>query len=114
MAKNKTPKEPQRKRVEVEIDCDTNRLYGDLKEAAAYLLEIAEQYPQASLDEHWTGYEDMEMRFVYHREENDEEFAARLEEERQEADRLERQRAEGAKKAERRQQWEKLNREFGR
>lgn len=73
----------ERKRVEVRLDVDTDRLYGDIDGAIRYLTEIRDQYQGVgiSLDEHWTGYEDMEMTFVYFREENDEEFNRRLEEE---------------------------------
>jgi hypothetical protein len=70
----------ERKLVEVEVDCETNRLYGSLDGAIAYLQEIKEQYKDTNivLDENWTGYEDMQMRFVYTRLENDEEYEARI------------------------------------
>ena len=64
--------------VEVEVDCDTNRLYGNIQDAIKYLQEVAKNYPGIVLDEHWTGYEDMEMRFVYYREENDDEYNLRM------------------------------------
>ncbi len=75
--------EQERKQVEVRLDVDTNRLYGDLEGAILYLREISQQYQEfnISLSEHWTGYEDMDMSFVYSREETDEEMASRLEHE---------------------------------
>lgn len=76
----------ERKRVEVRVDADTDRLYGDIDKAILYLAEVRDQYQGKtldgiSLDEHWTGYEDMEMTFVYYREETDEELSRRLEQE---------------------------------
>jgi hypothetical protein len=64
--------EEKRKLVEV--------LYGSLHDAITYLQEIKEQYKDTNiyLDEHWTGYEDMCMRFVYTRLENDEEYDRRI------------------------------------
>lgn len=68
--------------IEVEIYCDTSKLYHqDLGVTIQYLVDIKTQYPNASLDEHWTGYEDMYMRFVYTRPETDDEFYHRLERE---------------------------------
>jgi len=66
-------------KIEVEIDCDTEKLYhSDLGVAIQYLVDIKAQYPKASLDEKWTGYEDMYMRFVYTRPETTDEFYRRL------------------------------------
>lgn len=73
---------PQLTSVEAEIDCDTDKLYHhDLGVAIQYLVEIKTQYPNASLDEKWTGYEDMYMRFVYDRPETDDEYYDRLQSE---------------------------------
>lgn len=83
-----TKRKSERRTVEVAIDCDTSRLYGPLADAIAYLQEVLAAHPEAaglSLDEHWTGYEDMEMRFVYARPETDEEYERRLQLEREEA-----------------------------
>ncbi len=79
MAKEKSEK----RTIDQEVDCDTGRLYGDIDGAIAYLIEMRDRHrgTDISLDEHWTGYEDMEMRFVYSRLETDEEFAQRLEDE---------------------------------
>lgn len=73
----------KRKIVEAEVDCDTNRLYGKIDDAIAYLIEVRDKHRgiDIGLDEHWTGYEDMTMRFVYHREENDQEYASRMQSE---------------------------------
>jgi hypothetical protein len=70
---------PQRATVEREAECDTDRLYGPLDNAIAYLREVYEQHPQATLDEHWTGYEDMEMRFAWNELQSDEEYIRTLE-----------------------------------
>ena len=69
------------KRLDIErvVDCDTNRLYGSLDKAIEYLQEVKEKHPTAELDEHWYGYEDMLMRFVYFSPETDEEYSHRLE-----------------------------------
>lgn len=73
-------KEEQKQWVTVRVDANTERLYGSLDDAILYLSEVREQYRgfAISLDEHWTGYEDMEMTLVYQREETDQEFAHRL------------------------------------
>jgi hypothetical protein len=83
-------KEDQKKLVEAEIPLDTEKLYASLPEAIAYLQQIAAQHsdkPDLHIDEHWTGYEDMELRFAYNRLETDEEFKSRLEIEAAEAKR---------------------------
>jgi hypothetical protein len=67
--------------VNVQLDTDKDRLYGNLDEAIKYLQEVKEQYENARLHEHWTGYEDMEMVFEYTRYETDAEYANRLERE---------------------------------
>lgn len=64
--------------VEREVDCDTGKLYGPLPGAIAYLQEIAAKYPKAELDEKWTGYEDMYMRFAWSEPQTDEEYARSL------------------------------------
>lgn len=76
----KKKKEEQKILVEERVDVDTKRLYGSLDDAILYMTEIRDQYRgvDITLDEHWTGYEDMEMTFVYQREETDTEFACRL------------------------------------
>lgn len=65
--------------VEREFPCDTDKLYGPLPEAIAYLQEIAAKYPKASLDEKWTGYEDMYIRFAWSEPQTDEEYIRSLE-----------------------------------
>jgi hypothetical protein len=68
--------------IEVETSCDTRRLYGSFDEAIAYLNELKQICPTGNLSEIWTGYEDMEMSYVFSREETDTEFETRLENER--------------------------------
>ena len=70
-----------RKIVVRELSCDTGKLYASLPEAIAYLQQIAAQHsdkPDLSLDEHWTGYEDMDMRFTYTGPESDEDYNRRI------------------------------------
>lgn len=102
-------------RVEVHVDCDTDRLYGSIGQAIKYLKEVQEQYKgyDISLFEHWTGYEDMEMKFVYFRDETNEEMNRRIEERKrqQELEKEWAQKEEDRKK--RLEQYEKLKREFG-
>ncbi len=64
--------------VEREVDCDTNRLYGPLDGAIAYLQAVKAEHPKAQLDEHWTGYEDMYMRFAWSEPQTDEEYIGSL------------------------------------
>jgi pyridoxine/pyridoxamine 5'-phosphate oxidase len=78
----KKDKEEERLRIEVRVDCDTERLYSEnIDDAIQYLQEMKAKYAgyKISLDEHWTGYEDMQMTFVFWRDENDEEYNRRME-----------------------------------
>lgn len=71
----------EKKKVERQLDVDTNRLYGTLSEAIAYLQEVQsanKDKPDLSLTENWTGYEYMDMIFTYSTLETDEEFEFRL------------------------------------
>ena len=68
-----------RARIEREIPCDTDVLYGPLDKAITYLESIKRDYPSARLDENWTGYEEMYMRFVWTSEQTDEEYKRSLE-----------------------------------
>jgi hypothetical protein len=99
----KKKKEEQRQIIEVREDCDTGRLYGSIDDAISYLAEMRDKFRDCDrfgLEEHWTGYEDMEMVFSYYREESDEEFARRLdEEERQRVRAAEERRREDQRKA---------------
>lgn len=96
------------------FDCNTDRMYSpNLKVAIAYLQEIDATYPGVSLEEHWYGYESMELRFVRYRPENNAEYDARMQ--REESNR---KAAEFAKDKEhqkelRRKEYLKLKREFG-
>ena len=65
--------------VEREVDCDTDRLYGPVPQAIAYLQETHARHPEATLGEKWTGYEDMHMRFSWMEPQTDEEYVAHLE-----------------------------------
>jgi hypothetical protein len=68
--------------IEQEINCDYAKLFNnDLNVAISYLSEMHSKYSHLgtiSLDECWTGYEEMHMRFVLTRLENDEEYNHRL------------------------------------
>lgn len=81
--KNSSGNSAERQMVERDFDCDTDRLYGSLDDAIAYLAEIKQKYPDAKLDEHWVGYEDMTMRFVWYEEETDAEYTHRIESEKE-------------------------------
>lgn len=59
------------------ITADTNRLYGTLDDAIAYLQEVKATHPNASLSEYWYGYEDMAMVFEWEDIETDQEFDRR-------------------------------------
>jgi len=67
-----------RKMVNRSIPCDTERLYGDLRQAIAYLQEVHEKHPSAKLNETWLSYEDMTMEFSWVEEESDEEYITRV------------------------------------
>ena len=95
------------------VTCDTDRLYGPLDLAAKYLLEVKSKHPKAELEEHWSGYETMEMRFSWYRDETDEEMQDRIEREafaKKLADERDKKEAE---KDKRRKQYLALKREFG-
>lgn len=72
-------KKAKAKVIEIEVACDTDRLYGPIDGAIAYLAEVRDAHPgiAITLDEHWYGYEDMRMRFVYTRKESAAEIAER-------------------------------------
>lgn len=76
----------KKKKRTVSVPCDTGRLYGPLKEAASYLLEVAEKHPEAELKECWSGHEDMEMVFSWRRYETDDEHQDRVERETRDAE----------------------------
>lgn len=70
----------KRKIIARQFDCDTEFLYGSLDTAIKYLTKIREENPgkDISLYEHWTGYEDMDMVFMYTSPETDDEYKSRL------------------------------------
>lgn len=106
-------KNDKRRCVIERLPADTDRLYGPLDDAIAYLQEVLANHPHAQLTEHWTGYEDMEMQFQWSREENDEEMRARLADEAAKRKREAQQAKEAAERAKRKARYEKLKREFG-
>ena len=116
MGKGNQPPTTERRKVEVEVDCDVQVLYGPLQAAADYLTAVLRAHPglDIRLDEKWTGYEDMYMRFVYERDETDEEYADRQEREQLEAADREIKRLADESKEKRRAQYESLPMEFGR
>ena len=101
------------KQILVTVDCDMGRLYGKLTDAIEYLQEIHAKYPEAELEEHWTSYEDMEMRFVWYRDETADEKSERLNIERREAEAAAKLKAARDAQEKRRAEWLKLNKEFG-
>ena len=103
-----------RQQIAVVIPCDTERLYGDLKTAAAYLMEVHAAHPTARLDESWFGYDIMEMQFIYHRPETDEEMAQRHEAEAATARYRETERKRAEERAEKERQLRDLAKELGR
>ena len=82
-------------------NADTSRLYGTLDEAIQYLKELKIKHPNASLGEHWTGYEDMTFSYFVEREETDQEFEIRVKQHKAklayEAEEAERARVKAAK-----------------
>lgn len=116
MTKQGKKKPPEKKRIAVEVDCDTERLYGPIPGAIKYLQEIANQFPgiDITLYENWTGYEDMSMIFLYSRLETDEEFNVRLEQEAYAAKLAAEKNQRDAVRREKEKQFEQLRRELGR
>lgn len=116
MTKNKQKEDPKaRKMLEVELDLDTNKLYDDLPKAIAYLQQIASQHsdkPDLHIEEKWIGYEDMYLRFTYHRLETDEEYNSRMEIEEAEARRHSEMLREAARKKKIQEEIERLKRQL--
>lgn len=109
----KTPERELRLRIK---ECDTERLYGPLPGAIAYLRELQAQYgdkQNLTLQEHWSGYETMEMCFSYYEEETDEEMASRLEHERLERARAAKARREAEERKAKMAELNRLKRELG-
>ncbi len=99
--------------VEMAFDADTERLYGDLTDMLAYVTEIRSRYPNARLAEHWTGYETMEMVFVYSRQETDAEYEERMRSEEEMRESAERERAREKAHAAKVAEYQRLRRELG-
>ena len=69
----------KRKIVTRRLECNTERLYGTLDEAIKYLTEMSEKLPKdATLEEHWTEYEDMDLAFSWTSPETYKEYHDRL------------------------------------
>lgn len=66
--------------VERVIEADVARLFGEINGVIKYLKEVAAAHPEQTLvlEEHWTGYEDNEFRFLYDELETDEEHTGRV------------------------------------
>lgn len=105
-----------RQKVHVRIDVDTKRLYGSLDDAIAYLKEIKREHggkEEFGLEEHWTGYEDMEMVFSYWREETDAEMSERLGDERREKARIKEQKKREEERKRDMDEYERLRSKLG-
>lgn len=98
------------------VECQTNRLYGPLPGAIAYLQEVQAQYggkQDLALEEHWTGHEDMEMRFTYLDDETDDEMHGRIKSERLANMRAARDNRQAAERKVKLAELERLKRELG-
>lgn len=96
-------KKTERRNVQRQFDVDTARLFGDsLKASAEYLLEVQAAHPDKalSLTEGWIGYEDNYFAFSYDELETDEEFEARIEQEKLRRERAAAEAAQQRKKDE--------------
>lgn len=106
----------KKKYVEETVNIDTDLLYGDIDGAIAYLKKLSHEYKakgfaKISLQEHWFGYEDMEIILNCQRKETDREHSIRLNAEKEEKNRLEEERK---KKQEREEERAKDFEEFTR
>lgn len=116
MSRKKPHAAPERKTVEVEVECDTERLYGSIEDAITYLLEMRQLHGHETgfgLQEKWTGYEDMHMAFTYSRIETDEEYDERLREEERERKWEEAQKLKEKERERDREEYERLRRRHG-
>lgn len=85
-----------------------------LPEAAEYLTQLAKSLPKdAYIEEHWTGYEDMEIRVVSFRPETDEEYRGRKKQEEWQREYEEKEQARKAERDRRREEYLRLKKEFG-
>jgi hypothetical protein len=84
-----------------------------LKDAAEYLNALAQRLPpDAVIDEHWSGYEDMTIRVISYRDETDEELAKREIIARNRAEWEAKRAAQEKDRAERLAQYRRLRKEF--
>ena len=106
--------ETKRKTVIERVAADVDKLYGPLDVTIAYLQQMQKSLPAgAALEEHWTGYEDMQMCISWARDETDEELKLRLAQEEHDRKLAEEIAKLKREKDKRKRQWEKLRREFG-
>lgn len=70
----------EKKNVERVFDVDVDKLFSDLDTAIEYLSSVRAAHPgkRLMLDEHWTGYEENEFRFLCDDMETDEEHQKRV------------------------------------
>lgn len=114
MAPRKKTLDSKKIRVLQRIPADLDRLYGPIPDAIEYLQEVYAEHPNATLDEHWEGYENMAMTFSFMREETDEEFEHRLRKEKAERLSLERESRRQLLRKQKMAQMVKLQRELDR
>jgi hypothetical protein len=106
----------KRKKITVEHhEFSWDKINGQtLKDAAKYLVALARKLPpDAVIDEHWSGYEDMTIRVISYRDETDEELAKREIIERKRAEWEANRAAQEKARVERLSQYHWLRKEFG-
>jgi hypothetical protein len=104
-----------RKTITKTYGWDMDRLFGvPLAKAAEYLLQLSKEAPPGAwLEDTTNSYDQMEIEILFHREETDDEYSLRMEQERLQRELEERSRKLEAEKDARRKQWLKLKKEFG-
>lgn len=70
----------EKKMIERIVNAENDRLFTKLDDVIAYLQKMKNDHPGKTLflDDHWTGYEDVEYRFFYSELETDEEHQSRV------------------------------------
>jgi hypothetical protein len=106
----------KKQRVEETVDCDYNRLCGNIDEAIRYLTEIRDRYvgTDISFSADTTGYDDIELSFVFTRDETDEELSRRLAIEAQERRWAEEERKRKCQRTKDEAQFKRLAQKLGR
>ena len=105
--------DPNPRLVYREFDADSDKLYGPIELAIAYLQKIATTNPGATLSERWDGYEDMHLVFKYTELETPEEVKARIDAHAQKVEREKEAAKKAIERAEKIAQLNKLKRELG-